>query len=109
MTPADETERPVKPLRDQIDEIMDHFDFTAVMAAMRALDWTWAADADGTVKDSYRMERPTESDVRRHARQLLNQVAAKHGDYALRCGGLCVRKEGGVLCLSFEVATWTAD
>jgi hypothetical protein len=97
----------IKTTQENIDNIMDNFDFSRVIKTMKALDWTWANmhAADGT---------PTESEVRTFARNLLKSAAARvvskeenHCYHA--CGGFVARKyyDGG-LELEFVVTSWSS-
>lgn len=78
---------------EQIDEIMDWFDFAKVAKTMETLEWSWND-----------IGIPTEPDIRKQARQMLKEaVAKKHG---LASGGFWVRYDGDVLQLQFVVADW---
>ena len=78
---------------EQIDEIMDWFDFAKVAKAMHYLNWTWSGE-----------EAPEEPVLRKTARELLKEaVRLKHG---LGTGGFWVRYDGDVLQLQFVVANW---
>lgn len=57
-------------IQDDIDEILDFFDFERVYLAMKALDWKWPAI--GRV--------PLVGHLRAKARELLNRVAYEYGD-----------------------------
>lgn len=57
--------KPVKDKQEQIDEIMDTFDFEKVHQVMRTLGITWL-DSD---------VHPTMTEIRKAARQLLKDVA----------------------------------
>ena len=54
-------------LRDQIDNIMDTFDFGRVREIMDALDWKWSMPAGGSGV-------PEEVELRQSARRLLRSL-----------------------------------
>jgi hypothetical protein len=70
-------------LNNQVDEIMDSFDFRKIELVMQNLNWTW--------KDS--KIPPDEYEIRREARSLM-RMAIKKGEYvstggfiaSLHCG-----------------------
>lgn len=78
-------------IQDQIDYIMDTFDFNKVKKAMDALDWTWAS-SDGI---------PEEYELRIQARELLNSTATQvlrtgTNKYMLATGGFKVTYDEGI-------------
>lgn len=97
----------IRQAQDNIDQIMDYFDFAKVVKTMEALNWQWgtAHSEDGI---------PTESEVRTFARKLLKQAAAnivseKDNHSYLGCGGFVVRKYyDGTLELEFVVSSWSS-
>ena len=54
-------------LNNQMDEIMDSFDFRKVSKMMEAVDWKWAT-TEGDVPDEY--------ELRKEARRLIKQAIA---------------------------------
>jgi hypothetical protein len=70
-------------IQEQIDEIMDRFDFERVHDVMMHLNWTW--------RDA--LEPPTTYEIRAHARERLKD-AVKHG--SSNTGGFVATKEEGV-------------
>jgi hypothetical protein len=54
-------------LNNQMDEIMDSFDFDQVQKMMSATDWMWASSEDG-IPDQY--------ELRKEARRLMKQAIA---------------------------------
>jgi hypothetical protein len=88
-----------KDMNEQIDEIMDWFDFEKVAKAMEALDWSWASSCEKT---------PTPPELRVRARGLLKEAVAKKGRRAT--GGFWAayeEAEDGVgLSLSFRLEEW---
>lgn len=80
--------------QDQIDLIMDTFDFEKVKQTMNALDWEWASpDGSSSVPDIYT--------IKRTARDYLKQ-AANSGE-GFSCGGFKVEIRDGCLDLYFIV------
>jgi hypothetical protein len=88
-------------LEEQLDEIMDHFDFRRVALMMEAVGWKWER-IDCT---------PSESDLRARARQLLKEVC--HSTYrGVGTGGFLAQRildedEGDYLKLSWGI-DWEA-
>jgi hypothetical protein len=73
-------------LDEQIDEIMDNFDFRRVHEMMKAVNWTWGDDGV-----------PEEPELRTHARQLLREIAHQEFYSSSGSGGFEAfkRKDGG--------------
>jgi len=69
-------------IQEQIDDIMDSFDFSRVVKMMQATNWTWAGVAG----------IPEERDLRRGARERLHD-AVKHGESV--SGGFRAWKDEG--------------
>lgn len=83
-------------IQEQIDEIMDRFDFHKVHRVMEFLGWEWGGDGV-----------PDVPAIRQRARYLMNEVASN--DFrATSTGGLRAEFWGGYLRLSFEVESWDA-
>jgi hypothetical protein len=86
-------------IQQQIDYIMDTFEFNKVESIMKLLDWKW-----------HENELPDEYDIRQHARYCL-KMAAGCGGYST--GGFAARKTEGrdedgpwlILNLSFGLDT----
>lgn len=89
----------------QIEEIMDWFDFRRVHTAMVALGWEWSS-SDGV---------PSEAELRSHARAYLREVAvkgeaSKTGFYKTGSGGfMATRYESGELGLEFILEEWVVE
>jgi hypothetical protein len=82
--------------KEIIDEILDEFDFEKVHKVMVALDWKWV---DGV---------PTIGDLRRTARELLNDLV--RGELrGVGTGGLYAYMENGLIGLRFEVTNWEVE
>jgi len=84
-------------IKDDIDMILDEFDFEKAHKVMEFLDWNWQSKV------------PTIGDMRRIARRLLNEAA--EGDItAIGTGGFQVRKrvekDKTFLTLEFVVTAW---
>jgi hypothetical protein len=60
-------------IQEQIDEIMDSFDFEGVQGMMRAVNWTWLCEGE-----SLKNKVPELYDIKKSARQRMRE-AAKHG------------------------------
>jgi hypothetical protein len=70
-------------LNNQVDEIMDSFDFRRVASVMEHLNWTW--------KDS--KTPPDEYEIRKEARSIM-RVAIKSGE-SVSTGGFIARLISG--------------
>lgn len=82
-------------MQDQIDEIMDNFDFHKVQRVMEFMDWTWMGEPPGAPA------------LRKRARSLLKEVVEKDRLYAAQ-GGLRAEHMLGRLRLSFVLECWDA-
>ena len=71
--------------QEQVDNIMDEFEFERVHEMMEAVDWTWGDDGVPDVRD-----------IRRAARKRL--YALRENSYSV-CGGFTAMKDEGVLRL----------
>ena len=56
-------------IQEQIDEVMDSFDFASVEKIMAALDWKWATG------EGNKNEIPDEYEIRRSARNRMRDAA----------------------------------
>jgi hypothetical protein len=91
-------------IQQQIDEIMDWFDFAKVQKVMDHLEWTWNGDYGP----------PSEAEIRQHARQAMKDVA-RGGCQSI--GGFEARVVEGSedgkpwlsLSLAFAVSEWCVD
>lgn len=81
-----------KDYQQQIDEIMDNFDFDRVHKMMVAVDWKWGSGEDAAVPDKVKL--------RQTARYLLQRVVSDEL-YGLCTGGFFARNRNGLLSLSF--------
>lgn len=86
-------------MQEQIDNIMDNFDFSRVLKAMRALNWEWGSC--GTEHE------PDETELRREARRLL-KFAWDHST-TFSCGGFWAYIDAGVLSLHFTIEYFGGD
>ena len=85
---------------EQIEEIMDYFDFGRVAKTMEVLNWRWAS-SDGV---------PNEGELRRTARQLLRAVAKEGPDSHTGTGGFYARNDKwNCLSLDFVVSGWRCE
>lgn len=84
-------------IKDDIDMILDEFDFEKAHKVMEFLDWKWGDEV------------PTIGGMRRIARRLLNE-AAESKILAIGTGGFQVRKrveeDKTFLTLEFVVTAW---
>lgn len=85
-------------LQDQIDNILDCFDFERVKEIMDKTDWYWSGEDKNTI--------PEIPELRKEARRLLNNIKNKNSGYVTSCGGFTAEKiaENG-LELRFEVTS----
>jgi len=86
--------------QNQIDDIMDNFDFRKVLRTMRLLEWKWA-DVEGKRKV------PEERHLRSTARCLLKRAAAEK--VVAGSGGFVAAYAAGWLSLSFVVADYIPE
>lgn len=90
----------MKTKQEQIDEIMDWFDFERVADFMKKVDWKWAPGASMTFGS------PTVQELRSEARRMLNHLY-RATCVEISCGGLVARlARDGYLSLTFEVTSW---
>lgn len=82
-------------LQEQIDQIMDEFDFLRVREIMEATDWTWSGQGDEYI--------PEESELRTVARRHLKAVAFDKDIEVSSSGGFTAEQNDGVLSLFFGV------
>lgn len=83
-------------VEDQINEIMDWFNFGKVHETMVALDWKWVN------------ETPSEGEIRKKARELLQQLV-KTKCISVGTGGLEAYQFDGGLGLRFIVSDWYVE
>lgn len=85
---------------DQINGVMDRFDFDQVHRAMVALDWKWGIPREDGTRI---MEVPDKARLRQCARQFLREAATMGTDY-ISSGGFVARLHSdGWLTLAFEL------
>jgi hypothetical protein len=95
-------------MKDQIDYIMDNFNFERVHVAMAALDWTWVDHSDMS-----KLSVPTVSMLRKTARRLLNSAA--DGQITTASGGFYAKycppegEDEAMLVLSFVLAEFDSE
>ena len=84
--------------QEQIDAILDNFDFESVRKAMVALNWTW-------VTSSQDDHIPSIAEARACARNLLNEVSkSREKETCIGTGGFMASKEyGNLLSLRFSI------
>ena len=93
-------------LYKEVEAILDDFDFYRVQKAMQILNWTWATTDN---------EVPEVGDLRRVARQLLNQVYVAldvQDEFSVSTGGFKAsgrvypRSSKKYLRLEFIISSW---
>jgi len=82
------------PLHEQIERILDGFDFDRVKRVMEFLEWRWQRE---------RYDLPTYNELRKAAKTMLQDVA-QESDRAQFSGGLEASNYGGYLSLKFVLA-----
>ena len=86
-------------MQEQIDEIMDCFDFEKVAKAMKALDWSWGFSDNAS---------PSVPELRQRARELLRSAVDRKAIMAT--GGFVASykswDDGDSLELVFQVDSW---
>lgn len=93
----------LRPYEQQIDEIMNWFDFDRVHRTMVALNWKWADCETGV---------PEVGHIRERALALLREVVEQgdgHQQYYIETGGFRAERVDGLLKLSFSVSTWECE
>jgi len=85
-------------MMDQIEYVLDNFDFDKVWQAMRAVGWEW-----GVRPGHY----PTFTELRRTAKMLLKDAVKKQPRYST--GGLEAIYADGVLELNFVLASASTE
>ena len=83
--------------QDQIDNILDNFDFARIRTMMKAVDWTWGWDGA--------RHFPDEAELRQSARGHLRNVAGT-GNEVSCSGGFTAMNLDGVLHLFWGVDSW---
>ena len=95
-------------IQNEIDTIMDWFDFEKVHTVMTALDWKWAQTGN---------EVPLPGEIRQFARKLIwdcisGMLHNQKSEYTVQCGGFSVRtykelyEEKIYIELAFVVTSW---
>lgn len=90
-----------KPLDEQIDEIMDWFDFSKVAKTMEALKWEW-----------WWCGIPSEPEIRESARESLHKIARDYRGLELHgcTGGFDYGIDNwGQMYLRFVVSDWKSE
>ena len=88
-----------KEMGELVNEILDEFEFEKVHRTMKALNWTWH-DTDGV---------PTIGDLRRQARELLQELLRNDKYHITGTGGLYAYKEDGLVGLRFVVTRYEVE
>jgi len=83
-------------VEDQINEIMDWFDFSRVHRTMIAVNWKWINEV------------PTEGEIRKKARELLKQLVQTKC-IVVGTGGLEAYQVDGQLGLRFVLCDWYVE
>lgn len=83
--------------QEQINDIMDYFNFDNVAKAMAATNWTWHESK----------EPPAEPEIRTFARKLLNEILERKIKF-LSTGGFTATFENEKLGLCFTLEEWEA-
>lgn len=94
----------MKNIQDDIDNIMDNFDFRKVHEVMTMLNWKWGLSP----------EVPTESEIRANARRKMKRAVEetqrlKLNEYSCESGGLRVDvtvDNDIFISLSFVLTSW---
>jgi len=92
-------------IEQQIESVMDEFDFRRVAEYMKSTKWTWHSAAEGV---------PAEQEIRKYVRNTMRQIA-KGGDHSHQSGGFLIsfseNKEAGWLRfdVNFVIENWFAD
>jgi hypothetical protein len=91
-------------LTDQINEIMDWFDFDKVHKVMEAINWTWHGVNGNT-------EVPSVPQIRKFARDLMSRMLdEQRGPNATHAtGGFVTSLSDGYLSLQFVVSDWFVE
>lgn len=85
-------------LDEQIEEIMESFNFVLVHRVMELSGMTWDGVDEVTGASAF---MPTPYDLRLVADRMLREVAGREGNNSLRIGGFVVTKRHGHLNLYF--------
>jgi hypothetical protein len=87
----------VKTFEEQVEEIMEHFQWERVRSVMLHLDWKWGDDTPSI----YRMMKRT--------RELLTDVWGCGDESQCSAGGFTARRDYGHLRLLFAVGDWDTN
>jgi hypothetical protein len=92
----------MKIYEEQIEEIMDEFDFEQVHKVMKFLDWRWLEDvnSEGGV--------PSISDLRKSSRKLLKEASGMK-NVKISTGGFLAENNGNYLTLRFVLSEWYVE
>ena len=82
-----------------INEILDEFDFEKVHRTMKVLEWTWYG-SDGV---------PSIGDLRRQARELLQELLRNDRYHLTGTGGLFAYRMADTVGLRFEVTSYEVE
>ena len=85
-------------LDDQIEEIMESFNFDQMRGVMEFLGWKWPGVDEVSGAETF---LPTVEDLRMLAGRMLREVAGIARDNSLRTCGFVVKKRRGLLSLYF--------
>jgi len=88
-----------KEMGELVNEILDEFEFEKVHRTMKALNWTWH-DTDGV---------PTIGDLRRQARELLQELLRNDKYHITGTGGLYAYRIADTVGLRFEVTSYEVE
>lgn len=89
------------PIWEQVDNIMENFNFTRVHETMVRLDWKWSTDKG--------LQVPSISDLKVTARRVLTGVDGISSFYLSTGGFVASVDRWGILNLSFEITNYAGN
>lgn len=85
-------------LDEQMREILESYDFVAILSVMEVNGWRWLGVDEKSGADMF---FPTVEDMQVLARHMLRTVAGKVGDNTMRTAGFVAAKRHGLLSFYF--------
>lgn len=73
--------------RENIDDILDHFNFDKVHKAMQALDWKWVAEDGFAIPEVYQLRK----EARRLMEMVSDNLAKGNDEYYVGTGGFVAK------------------